>query len=1067
MMRIQRTLDEPADHSIRGETERLRLRELQQFVYDAQDAVDEYKFERLRQRMEDQDRRGDGSSRSGRKRKGDKKEPEADPVPVPVPDELAKRVKKILERFNEITRAWNDLQMDENDAPMLEEDEMLPLPTNPYADEINVVGREEDKENVIKLLTAGGSADDRKLSVLSVVGMGGLGKTTLAQLVYNDRRVSKYFDIKGWVHVSPDFSVKNLASRILMSFTRRQCEATEMDDLQDALMEQVQGMKFLLVLDDVWTEDKDLWNALLSPMLSAPLGMILLTTRNESVSRTFQTMPPYHLSFLPADKSWILFKKLAFGSEVQNIHGEFEETGKKIAEKCGGLPLAIKAIASALRFEPMEETWKEILNSEQWELPGSEDNVLPALRLSYDRMPKHLKRCFIFLALLPKRYLFLKDNVINLWMSMDVLKTGGRKRLENIGRLYIDALVQRTMMQRTRSDDELDCFSMHDLVHDLLQFVTEKDFLRIETQYFDGLAQSYRYLSLVVSSSDTNVLLHSAQIPEGLRIFQIVNATDNSNCYSKLFSLNINVTIADPLWQSFRQLRVLDFSHTGLKTLPDSIGDLKLLRYLSLFKTQITNIPESVCGLYNLKVLDARTYSLAEIPQGIKNLVSLRHLMLEKRSPLCMPSGIGQLTKLQSLSRFSIGSGSWHCNIVELHGLVNIHVELFITGLRRVTNVDDAQTANLVNKQHLQKLTMEWADGSLPGRCSHHPGNENDTVVTPELEEAVLESLRPHRNLKELEIANYGGYRYPIWLGHSSFSQLTSITLYDQRCEFLPPLGQLPQLLELSVQWMRGVKHIRDEFCGQGDTRGFPALKDLEFENMPTWVEWSGVADGDFPCLHELKIKESIELRYLPQPLSCSLSKLVIKNCDKLLKLPALPNISSLILKGNLNEELISDLDLPLLRALKVSLSHNIECILLNRNLPLLEFLAIRKCTKLKELVGLSNLRSLKLLNIIGCQKLQLRFDQPLPQQLARLTVLKCPQLEDWFEFQNAELYDQLIQSDYASDEDREALEVLRDDTEDEVEEEFLDIADEEDDEGEEADFGPLGFSIDDDGQED
>ncbi|CAD6344095.1 unnamed protein product [Miscanthus lutarioriparius] len=1006
MIMIQRTLDESAEGSIRGEAERLRLRELQQFVFDAQDAVDQYKYELLRRRMEDQDRQGDGSNRSSRKRKGEKKEPEADPIPVPVPDELATRVKKILERFNEITRAWNDLQMDESDAPMLEDDnELFPLPTNPHVDELNIVGREEDKESVIKMLTAVVNADAGTLSVLPVIGMGGVGKTTPAQLVYNDRRISKYFDIKVWVHVSPEFRVKNFASKILMSFSRRQCEAMEMDDLQDALTEQVEGMKFLLVLDD-----------------------------------------------------------LAFALNVQDSHGDFEETGKKIVEKCGGLPLAIKAIACALRFEPTVERWKEVLNSEQWELPANEDHVLPALRLSYDRMPKHLRRCFIFLTLLPRRYLFLKDNVINLWMSLDILKQGGRRRLENIGSLYFDDLMQRTMIQQTKSDDELDCFMVHDLVHDLLQFVAGEDFLRINIQHFHEVDQGYRYLSLVVSSSDINVMLQSAKIPEGLRVLQVVNSTDNSHCYSKLFSFNINVIIPDPLWQSFQQLRVLDFSHTGLKTLPDSIGDLKLLRYLSLFKTEVTSIPDSIENLHNLKVLDARTYSLTEIPQGIKKLVSLRHFQLEKRSPLCMPSGVGQLKKLQSLSRFSIGSGSWHCNIAELHGLVNIRPELSITGLRRVSSVDDAQTANLVSKQHLLKLTLDWADGSLPSRCRHHSGVQCDLVRTPEFEEAIFESLRPHSNLKELEVANYGGYRYPEWLGLSSFTQLTRITLYEQSSEFLPTLGKLPQLLELSVQWMRGVRHISKEFCGQGDTKGFPSLKDLEFENMPAWVEWSGVDDGDFYCLHELRIKECFELRYLPRPLSASLSKLVIKNCDKLVRLPHLPNLSSLVLKGKLNEELFSDLDLPLLRALKVSLSHNIECVVLSQNLPLLELLAVRACHKLQELVGLSNLQSLKLLNIIACRKLHLPFDQPLPQQLERLTILKCPQLHDWLEFQNAQLYDQLL-SDHESDEDREALEMLWDDTEDEVEEEFLDISENDDDA--ESDFGPSGFSVDDDDQED
>lgn len=144
--------------------------------------------------------------------------------------------------------------------------------------------------------------------------------------------------------------------------------------------------------------------------------------------------------------------------------------------------MAIKAIASALRFEPTEERWTEVLNSEQWELPRNEDHVLPALRVSYDQMPKHLRRCFIFLALLPRRYLFLKDNVINLWMSLDILKQGGRKRLESIGSFYFDDLIQRTMIQRTKSDDEFECFIMHDLVHDLLQLVAGEDFLNKHTE---------------------------------------------------------------------------------------------------------------------------------------------------------------------------------------------------------------------------------------------------------------------------------------------------------------------------------------------------------------------------------------------------------------------------------------------------------------------------------------------------------------------------------------------------------------------------------------------------------
>nr|CAB3494096.1 unnamed protein product [Digitaria exilis] len=142
MASVQRTLEAADEDSIREVSGRLRLRELQQFAYDAQDAIDEYKFELLRRRMDDPDGHREDRSTRKRKRKGDKKEPETDPVVVPVPDELANRVKRILERFKEMTKAWDDLKLDEADAPLREEEEdFVPGPTTPHVDEPTIIGR--------------------------------------------------------------------------------------------------------------------------------------------------------------------------------------------------------------------------------------------------------------------------------------------------------------------------------------------------------------------------------------------------------------------------------------------------------------------------------------------------------------------------------------------------------------------------------------------------------------------------------------------------------------------------------------------------------------------------------------------------------------------------------------------------------------------------------------------------------------------------------------------------------------------------------------------------------------
>uniref|UniRef100_J3LQG1 NB-ARC domain-containing protein n=1 Tax=Oryza brachyantha TaxID=4533 RepID=J3LQG1_ORYBR len=932
MTRIQRTLATTDEHDTRDASERLRLWELQQFAYDAQDAIDEYKFELLRRRMDDPNSHGDGSGSRKRKHKGDKKEPEPEPEEVSVPDELAVRVRKILERFKEITKAWDDLRLDDTDTVMQDEEHsILPLPTTPHVDVPTIFGRDEDKEKIIKMLLSVDCANGGDVSVLPVVGMGGVGKTALVQLVYNDRRVLNRFDLLGWVHVSENFDPKIIMSKIIMSFTKKPCQTTEMDQLQYMLMEQVVGRKLLLVLDDVWNERKDLWDALLSAMSPAQSSIILVTTRNTNVSTMVQTMHPYTMSCLPFEESWRLFKQMAFLHQDEGMKTNFEDIGRKIVQKCAGLPLAVKAIGSALRFEENEEKWNYILESEQWELPRAEDTVMPALKLSYDQMPIHLKRCFVFFTLFPKGHIFLKENVIYLWMSLGILRRTGQRNLDNVARCF-DDLIQRTMVEKIIFDGGHGCFSMHDLVHDLALFVSCEDIFRVDTQYMHSLNEasgSLRYFSLVVSSSDhTNLDLRTLPVSGGIRIFQVVNSMDDNRRYfssffknnrrrfSKLFSHHIDLTFPNDLWSSFRHLRALDLSRSSMKILPDSIGELKLLRYLSIFQTRISKLPESICTLYNLKILDARTNFLDELPQGIQKLINLQHLSLDLWSPLCMPTGMGNLTKLQTLTRYSVGSGNWHCNISELHYLVNIQGELTITGLGRVDKVDDAQTANLISKEHVQILRLDWSDGFYSRECDHNSSHA-DVKATPELAEEVFESLKPHRNLEELEVDEYVGHKYPSWFGDSAYSQLAKVTLWKQGCKFLPTLGQLPRLRKLEVIRMEEVERIGQEFHGKNSTNRFPALEELEFEKMPKWVEWSGVADADFPSLRQLKIKDCNELRILPQKLSPSLKNLVINKCERLARLPTVANLTSLLLKGNFSEEIHSGLDFPVLKVLK------------------------------------------------------------------------------------------------------------------------------------------------------
>ncbi|XP_059671036.1 putative disease resistance protein RGA1 [Cornus florida] len=219
-----------------------------------------------------------------------------------------------------------------------------------------VIGREEDKAAVVRLLLDNGLSFQENVSILPIVGIGGLGKTSLAQLVYNDEKVTQQFTMKMWVCVSDVFNVKVIMGKIIESATCKKPENLQMDGMQDQLRKEIGGKKYLLVLDDVWNEDRDGWLKLRNLLMGGARGSkILRTTRTTLVATITGTMPPYLLEGLSENESWSLFKKMAFkqGEEPESPH--LVAIGKEIAEKCGGVPLALRALGSLLFSKDTEE----------------------------------------------------------------------------------------------------------------------------------------------------------------------------------------------------------------------------------------------------------------------------------------------------------------------------------------------------------------------------------------------------------------------------------------------------------------------------------------------------------------------------------------------------------------------------------------------------------------------------------------------------------------------------------------------------------------------------------------
>ncbi|URE10186.1 disease resistance RPP13-like protein 1 [Musa troglodytarum] len=470
-----------------------------------------------------------------------------------------------------------------------------------------------------------------------------------------------------------------------------------------------------------------------------------------------------------------------------------------------------------------------------------------------------------------------------------------------------------------------------------------------------------------------------------------------------------NVRLCSDLFRKLPCLRVIDLSYTRIKELPNSIGQLKLLCYLGLRGSTIKRLPNSLGSLYYLQTLDLKyCTSLQELPNGIVNLINLRHLELPTKdfaACVSLPSGIGTLTRLETLPAFNVNRC---CRIDELKQLRNLRGHLGIAGLQNVASGKEASIADLKAKEHLQTLALIWnSEKSTQASSSQGPSEQHSdgstlntgsiTETSRFLADGIIQNLQPYRNLRHLILRGYCGMRFPSWLGDPSFSRLNSISLTKcHSCKLLPPLGQLPCLQDLLIGNMDGIQHVGCEFCGHSSTSSsiaFRALDTLDLECLNQWGEWTGVKDGDFPCLRSLVIKHCSKLNGLPL-LPTSLEILEMENVEAITALPKLPSVKSLDLQGKWNENLwASTLELQSLHSLEISWSEDLSILDLHGSLNALNNLDISDCINLTSIVELHKITSLEHLRLHALPKFQFSPDDRLPPTLLSLDITSCPNL--------------------------------------------------------------------------
>jgi len=267
--------------------------------------------------------------------------------------------------------------------------------------------------------------------------MGGIGKTTLAQLVYNDHEVETHFDKRIWVCVSDPFDETKIAKAILEALKGSASDLIELQTLLENIQPLIRGKKFLLVLDDVWNEDSTKWEQLKDSLkCGLPGSRILVTTRKKNVASSMGSSPIdiLELGLLSIDECWSLFSQLAYFEKNSRERENLEDIGREIAAKCKGLPLAAKSLGSLLRFKRSIAEWESVLNNNIWELKEAESNLLAPLWLSYHDLPSDMRRCFSYCAVFLKDFRFERDTLIKLWMAQGFLRETRNKEMEVIGR---------------------------------------------------------------------------------------------------------------------------------------------------------------------------------------------------------------------------------------------------------------------------------------------------------------------------------------------------------------------------------------------------------------------------------------------------------------------------------------------------------------------------------------------------------------------------------------------------------------------------------------------------------
>ncbi|KAL6653881.1 hypothetical protein ACP70R_008805 [Stipagrostis hirtigluma subsp. patula] len=882
---------------------------------------------------------------------------------------IGSRIKELNERLDAIHKEANKLKINiglgSNPEPRKPTDvEQSSIKATPHVNVSAIIGEKIERETkeLVQVIT---NDDNHNINAISIVGMGGMGKTTLAQKIYNDTTTQEHFKIKIWLSITQNFDETQLLRTAIKYAGGHHGEEEDKGMLTQILIETLSKDRFLVVMDDVWSEKA--WDNVLSVPIRAasdilskkkiavgdkqPGSRVLLTTRLENLAPRMRIFfQQHHASPMDNEDSWSLLKAQLPPNQVDGID-QLKDVGMKIAEKCGGLPLAVKVMGGLLSTRcPNQRDWEDVLSAPAWSVSGLPLELDNRIYMSYADLTPQLKQCFLYCSLFPKGTSIWNFRTIPMWISEGFIRPQVRNishdddRLEELATKCYQDLITRNLIEPTQSASRTgyEC-TMHDVIRSFAQFIARDELLVVQDDQVKDSGNDCFVRRLSVGSTGSVLEWAILQKHESLRTLVLNRRVD----FKPHDSLS-----------SFPSLRVLFIEDVDCDKLVESLSQLRHLRYLNLDGTNISKLPDNINRMRFLQhIVLANCYNLDKLPSSITELVHLRTLHMEDSNINVVPKGIGGLTNPRVLIGFPVHmgmDGEW-CSLEVIAPLSQLR-NLTVKGLENVSSSSFAEKAMISSKSHLSYLELNCSS-------SRSIGSEDEIEQKQQVIEEVYDKLCPPNCIENLGMEGYFGRRLPNWMSVPAIAAFSLRFLHFEEltsCIRLPDgLCRLPCLEAFTIIGAPAIKSVGPEFqaasslaVGGGaaaTSAAFPKLRSLQLEDLSEWEEWEWEERGEDAAADTIGMP--------------ALEKLYIKNC-KLSRLP--PGLA------NSRRHALRELNL-----------YQITNLTSVENFPSVVDLDLFDCPELKRISGLSRLQKTR---IVRC---------PNVEVLEGVPVLDSLELED------------------------------------------------------------------------